>query len=99
MSKRNQSKRDSNRSHRRDRRLRIRSIRRHPVDYQKLAGALVDLATAELAREADTLTDDVVEAEATAELERKQAVRQRRAERAARQREEASDDDADGDAV
>lgn len=73
MSKRNQGKRESNRTNRRERRLRIRSIRREPVDLNKLAGALIELAEAE------------TEADAHAEQARRQAVRQRKAERAERE--------------
>jgi hypothetical protein len=62
--------------------LRIRSIRRNPIDYPKLADALIDLATTKLAHEVEALTDEVMEAESKAVQERKAAVRQRRAERA-----------------
>lgn len=85
MSKRNRTKQQGNRTNRRERRLRIRSIRRNPIDYKKLADALIELATTEPAQEAEALTDEVMEAERRAEQERKAAVRKRRAERAERE--------------
>lgn len=63
----------NDRSHRRkqrqERRLRIRSIRRDPPDLKKLAGALIELAQAQ------------AEADAEAQHARRQAARERRAER------------------
>jgi len=69
MSKRNQSHRTHRRKQRQDRRLRIRSIRRNPPDFQKLAGALIELAQAQ------------VEADAEAEHALRKARQGRRAER------------------
>lgn len=77
-----------NRSHRRkqkqERRLVVRSIRRNPPDFKKLAGALIDLAMAQ------------AEADAQAEDDRKKAARRRRAEHQ-EQPEESQGDDHPGD--
>ncbi len=62
------NKKDTNTKERRDRRVRIRSIRRSPPDVRKLAAAVIRFAEAQ------------AEAEAEAEHARRQAARQRRAE-------------------
>lgn len=67
------------RQYRRNRRIRIRSIRRNPPDYKKLASAIIELAEAQ------------AEADAQAELARKQSARQRKEELAERQREQAEE--------
>jgi hypothetical protein len=57
--------------HYRERRLRIRGIRRNPPDLKKLAGALIELAQAQ------------AEANAEAEHERREAAQDRRAKHSA----------------
>jgi hypothetical protein len=63
------NKKHANRKVRRDKRVRIRSVRRNPPDVRKLAAAVIRFAEAQ------------AEADAAAEHARRQAARERRAER------------------
>ncbi len=74
------NKKHNNRKVRRDRRVRIRSIRRNPPDLRKLAAAVIQLAEAQ------------AEADAEAEHACKQANRRRHAERQADSDEQAEAD-------